>query len=273
MFLTVSLFDYLNTRYITEREDFSSGASSRSTKLLHGGVRYLEKAVLNLDFSQLKLVFEALRERSVVMGMAPHLTSALPIMMPCYKMWEVPYFWAGMKFYDLLSGTRMLSPSYFSDTDGTTKVFPTLKKELQSGEKLCGSVTYYDGQMDDSRLNVSLATTAESAGAMVANYVEVVDFLHDKDTGKVSGVRVKDRISGKKFNINARVVINAGGPFCDIVRRLSNDEASLSVTPAAGSHVALPPYYVPDHIGLIIPKTVVSQFTMKIFLICLLLIS
>ena len=240
---------------LIEREDFSSGTSSRSTKLLHGGVRYLEKAVQNFDLGQLKLVFEALHERAVVMAMAPHLTSALPILMPCYRWWELPYFWAGMKAYDLLSGTRMLSPSFVRGPRSTVESFPTLKERLDSGERLCGSITYYDGQMDDSRLNVTLATTAASAGAMVANYVDVVDVIKDKATGKVCGVIAKDRLSGATLTIRAKVVINAAGPFCDGLRKMADKDATTTVTPAAGAHISLPPYYVPDDVGLIVPKT------------------
>ena len=178
------------------------------------------------------------------------------------------------KAYDFLSGTRMLSSSFVQSASETLRSFPMLRENLSdddvaSGErKLCGSVTYYDGQMDDSRLNVMLASTATSAGALCANYVEVIDVLREKDSNtgerKICGVKARDRLNGREFTIKAKSVINAAGPFCDGIREKTfkkSDSKTIfkpTVTPAGGAHVSLPSYYVPDDIGLIIPKTKVS---------------
>ena len=158
-----------------------------------------------------------------------------------------------------MSWTHILSPSYLQDARSTVNRFPTLREELETGEKLYGSVTYYDGQMDDSRLNVALATTAESHGARIANYVEVVDLIRDAPSpsgpGRVHGVVARDRLTGRTVRIRAKVVINASGPFSDTMRRMADAHAVESVVPAAGSHLALPGYFVPADTGLIIPKT------------------
>lgn len=157
-----------------ERDDFASATSSRSTKLIHGGVRYLEKAVKQLDPGQLHLVFDALHERATFLKIAPHLTRKLPIMSPCYSWWEIPYYWAGMKMYDALSFTRRLGSSRYVSTKESAIQFPVIRTE-----GLKGSIVYFDGQMDDSRMNVSLAMTAAAHGASIANHVEVIDLLHE----------------------------------------------------------------------------------------------
>lgn len=125
---------------LVESEDFAAGTSSRSTKLVHGGVRYLEKAVKNLDYGQLKLVFEALHERKTVLDIAPHLASTLPIMTPCYSWWEIPYYWAGLKAYDLVAGSRALAWSHFVPPSRATAAFPTLCKLRKDGKSLKGTV-------------------------------------------------------------------------------------------------------------------------------------
>ena len=160
-----------------------------------------------------------------------------------------------------MSWTHILSPSYLQDARSTVNKFPTLREELETGEKLYGSVTYYDGQMDDSRLNVALATTAESHGAKIANYVEVVDLIRDTSpagTSKVHGVVARDRLTGRTMRIKAKVVINASGPFSDNMRKMADVNAKEAVVPASGSHLSLPGYFVPSDTGLIIPKTKVS---------------
>jgi glycerol-3-phosphate dehydrogenase len=148
--------------------------------LIHGGVRYLEKAVKQFDPGQLALVFDALHERATFLNIAPHLTRKLPIMTPCYSWWEIPYYWAGMKFYDALSFTRRLGSSRYASAKESAIQFPVIKTE-----GLKGSIVYFDGQMDDSRMNVSLALTAAVNGATIANHVEVVELLHKRVTKKV----------------------------------------------------------------------------------------
>ncbi|XP_068640408.1 glycerol-3-phosphate dehydrogenase SDP6, mitochondrial-like [Aristolochia californica] len=239
---------------LVEREDFSSGTSSRSTKLLHGGVRYLEKAVFNLDYGQLNLVFHALEERERVIRNAPHICHPLPTMTPCYSWFELVYYWAGLKAYDLVAGPRILRLSRYYSVKEACDVFPTLSKE-SNGRKLKGGIVYYDGQMDDSRLNISLACTAALSGASVLNHAEVISLHKDKKSGLVIGVRVQDKLTEKKFDIYAKVVVNAAGPFCDSVRQMADSTAANIICPSSGAHVVLPDYYGPEGMGLIVPKT------------------
>ncbi|CAN0892136.1 Glycerol-3-phosphate dehydrogenase SDP6, mitochondrial, partial [Linum grandiflorum] len=239
---------------LVERDDFASGTSSRSTKLLHGGVRYLEKAFFNLDYGQLKLVFHALEERKQVIDNAPHLCHALPCMTPCFNLFEVVYYWMGLKMYDLVAGARLLHPSRYYSTKESTELFPTLAK-TGTDRSLRGTVVYYDGQMNDSRLNVALACTAALAGAAVMNHAEVVSFLKDEADGRVIGARVRDNVSGQEFDTYAKVVVNAAGPFCDGVRKLAKEDAKPMICPSSGVHIVLPDYYSPEGMGLIVPKT------------------
>jgi glycerol-3-phosphate dehydrogenase len=137
---------------LIEREDFASGTSSKSTKLVHGGVRYLEKAVFNLDYGQLKLVYEALQERKDLLDNAPHLTSTLPILMPCYKFWEVPFYWAGLKAYDLVAGTKNLAWSKYLAPSESERRLPTLAPRNYQGKSLKGTVSEHRGRCDLSEM-------------------------------------------------------------------------------------------------------------------------
>lgn len=197
---------------MVERDDFSSGTSSKSTKLVHGGVRYLEKAVWNLDYNQYCLVKEALKERKYFLQTAPHLSSWLPIMLPLDKWWKAPYYWAGTKFYDFLAGSEGIESSYFMTKSKTIDAFPMLKRT-----DLVGSLVYYDGAHNDSRMNVSLAMTAAVYGANVVNHAEVTSLLKD-DNGKLCGATIKDRIPEKNgkstddVTVKAKCIINCTGP-------------------------------------------------------------
>uniref|UniRef100_A0A7N0UEU0 Glycerol-3-phosphate dehydrogenase n=1 Tax=Kalanchoe fedtschenkoi TaxID=63787 RepID=A0A7N0UEU0_KALFE len=239
---------------LVEREDFSSGTSSRSTKLIHGGVRYLEKAVFNLDYGQLRLVFHALEERKQVIDNAPHLCHVLPCMTPCFNWFEVLYYWVGLKFYDLVAGARLLHLSRYYSADESVEQFPTLARK-GNGRNLKGTVVYYDGQMNDARLNVGLACTAALAGAAVLNHAEVISFLKDEPSGRIIGARIRDNLSGREFDAHAKVVVNAAGPFCDSVRKMADDNLKPVIAPSSGVHIVLPDYYSPEGMGLIVPKT------------------
>ncbi|KAK9124170.1 hypothetical protein Sjap_013772 [Stephania japonica] len=239
---------------LVEREDFASGTSSRSTKLIHGGVRYLEKAVFNLDYGQLKLVFHALEERKQVIENAPHLCHALPCMTPCFSWFEIVYYWMGLKLYDLVAGRRLLHLSRYYSAQESLELFPTLAKK--GGDKILkGTVVYYDGQMNDSRLNVGLACTAALAGAAVLNHAEVLSFIKDEASERIIGARIRNNLSGKEFDAYAKVVVNAAGPFCDSVRKLADKDAPNMICPSSGVHIVLPDYYSPEGMGLIVPKT------------------
>ncbi|XXG45226.1 hypothetical protein AAC387_Pa02g0360 [Persea americana] len=239
---------------LLERDDFSSGTSSRSTKLLHGGVRYLEKAVFNLDYNQLKLVFHALEERNRVIRNAPHMCRALPTMTPCFSWFEVVYYWMGLKAYDLVAGPRILQLSQYYSAQDAVDVFPTLSKECH-GRNLKGAIVYYDGQMDDSRLNIGLACTAALAGAAVLNHAEVISLHKDENSGCIVGARVRDNLTETEFDVYAKVVVNATGPFCDALRKMASSDAANIICPSSGAHVVLPDYYSPEGMGLIVPKT------------------
>lgn len=239
---------------LVERDDFSSGTSSRSTKLIHGGVRYLEKAVFSFDYGQLKLVFHALEERKQVIENAPHLCHALPCMTPCFDWFEVVYYWAGLKLYDLVAGPRLLHLSRYYSAQESVGLFPTLTRKGKD-RSLKGTVVYYDGQMNDSRLNVGLACTAALAGAAMLNHAEVISFIKDEGTERIIGARIRDNLSGKEFDTYAKVVVNAGGPFCDSIRKLADKDAQTMICPSSGVHIVLPDYYSPEGMGLIVPKT------------------
>ncbi|KAK6485135.1 glycerol-3-phosphate dehydrogenase [Huso huso] len=239
---------------LVERDDFSSGTSSRSTKLIHGGVRYLQKAIMKLDYEQYMMVKEALHERSNLLDIAPHLSAPLPIMLPVYKWWQLPYYWAGIKMYDLVAGGQCLKSSYVLSKAKALELFPMLKKD-----KLVGAIVYYDGQHNDARMNLAIALTAARYGAATANYTEVVRLLKktDPETGteRVCGARCKDVITGKEFDVRAKCVINATGPFTDSVRKMDDEKISNICQPSAGVHIVIPGYYSPDNMGLLDPST------------------
>lgn len=240
---------------VVERDDFSSGTSSKSTKLVHGGVRYLEKAFWNLDYSQYQLVKEALKERKYFLRTAPHLSSWLPIMIPIDKWWKAPYFWAGTKMYDLLAGSEGVESSYFLTKSKAIEAFPMLKRS-----DLFGGLVYYDGAHNDSRMNVSLAMTAALYGATVVNHMEVTRLLKD-DRGKVCGAAMKDTIlprdglASPEMTVRAKCVINCTGPFSDSIRKMDDPSFKNIVAPSSGVHVILPGYFSPSDMGLIDPST------------------
>lgn len=233
---------------LVERYDFSSGTSSKSTKLLHGGVRYLEQAVKKMDRGQYKLVRDALHERSTLLKIAPHLTRSLALVTPLYKRLEAPYYMAGLKLYDWLAGKKGLTHSHYVSSKQALKLFPMLKQE-----GLKGGVVYYDGQFDDSRMNVCLALTASEQGVALANYCEVVSLI--KEQGKLNGAIVRDKESGDLFSIRAKVIINAGGPFCDSIRKLDNPHIEPMLTASSGVHIVIDKKFSAPQMGLLIPKT------------------
>jgi glycerol-3-phosphate dehydrogenase len=234
---------------LIERDDFGSCTSSRSTKLVHGGVRYLEKAVWQLDYGQYLLVKEALAERKAFLDMAPHLAFPLPIMIPLYKWWQLPYYWAGVKAYDALAGRANLESSYMLTRGRALQAFPML-----NDADLKGAVVYYDGSHNDSRTNVSLALTAAELGATVLNHVEVTDLTKD-GTGQIQGVVAHDVETGEVVRVKAKSVVNATGPFCDAIRAMDSQATRPIVVPSVGVHIVLPGYFSPSNMGLLDPAT------------------
>ncbi|KHN97834.1 glycerol-3-phosphate dehydrogenase [Metarhizium album ARSEF 1941] len=240
---------------LVERDDFSSGTSSKSTKLVHGGVRYLEKAVWNLDYSQYQLVREALKERKYFLRTAPHLSMWLPIMLPLDKWWKAPYYWAGTKLYDFLAGSEGIESSYFLTRSKALEAFPMLKQT-----NLVGALVYYDGAHNDSRMNVSIALTAALYGATVANHAEVTSLIKD-GRGRLCGAKIKDLVAAREsgqvgeITVRAKCIVNCTGPFTDSIRKMDDQECKEIVAPSSGVHVILPGYYSPGKMGLLDPST------------------
>jgi glycerol-3-phosphate dehydrogenase len=233
---------------LIDRGDLANGTSSRSTKLIHGGVRYLEKAVKEFDRSQFALVRDALREREVLIRNAPHLCHPLPLVTPLYNWLQVPYFMTGLKLYDALAGRANLAPSRFVDAREAKRRFPQLKEE-----GLRGGVIYYDGQFDDARMNLALALTAAERGAVVATYTSAVALHHQR--GRLAGATLEDSLSGERYEVAARVVVNAAGAYVDGVRCLADPSTSPMLSASSGIHVVLDGRFSPPDTGLLIPET------------------
>lgn len=234
---------------LLERADFSEGTSSRSTKLLHGGVRYLELAVKKLDMSQFRLVRDALHERHTVLSLAPHLSRPFPLITPLYRWFELPYYAIGLKMYDWFSGRGYrIGASQVLSRAETLKRLPGLK-----ADGLRGSVLYYDGQFDDSRLNLALIRTAVRHGAVALNHAQVTGLLHD--SGRVSGAHFTDGTGLQGGTVRARAVINATGPFVDELRRLDEPDAEPLLTASSGTHIVLSGDLLTGESGMLIPRT------------------
>jgi glycerol-3-phosphate dehydrogenase len=233
---------------LVEQNDFAEGTSGRSTKLLHGGVRYLESAVKHLDLVQYHLVRDGLKERGILLRIAPHLCRRIPLVTPLYSWLEIPYIYAGLKLYDVLAGSMNIGHSRLLSRSEALKSFPMLKtRGLKAG------VSYFDGQFNDARMAVTIALTAARYGAVVANHVRVKSLL--KFQGRVSGAQVADSISGESWSLSARVVVNATGPFADTLRSLDDPGVQSMLKVSSGTHLVLDDRFSPPDTGLLIPKT------------------
>ncbi|EGW35775.1 uncharacterized protein SPAPADRAFT_58979 [Spathaspora passalidarum NRRL Y-27907] len=244
---------------LLEKSDFASGTSSKSTKLAHGGVRYLEKAIFQLSKAQLDLVIEALSERSNMLKVAPHLVTIQPIMVPVYKWWQVPYTYIGCKMYDWFAGSQSIANSRIFGASLTKATAP-----MMDNENLKACCIYHDGIFNDARFNASLAITAIENGATVLNYMEVDQLLKD-ESGKIIGVRAHDRETNKSYKVHATAVVNATGPFVDKFLEMDEspeglppkeERAPRMVVPSTGTHVVLPEHYCPKEYGLLDPNPV-----------------
>ncbi len=227
---------------LLEREDFGKGTSSRSTKLVHGGVRYLEQG-------NISLVMEALKERGLLKQNAPHLVHDLPFVVPNYSWWEAPFYGIGMKIYDLLAGKYGFGRSRILSREETLARIPTLRQD-----GLRGGVVYHDGQFDDARLLIGLIETAADHGAVVLNYAPVVELRRGAD-GFVDGVIAEDRESGERFELSARSVVNATGMFTDEVRRMADSTAPAMVAPSQGIHLVLDRSFLRGDTAVMVPHT------------------
>ncbi len=233
---------------LVEQNDFAEGTSGRSSKLIHGGVRYLEMAVKQLDRDQYHLVKEGLHERFYFLRNAPHLCHPLPLISPLYKWWQLPQIWIGLKLYDFLSGQHSLGPSGYATFATTVAEFPLLQR---SGLK--GGIRYYDGQFNDSRMALELALSAAKRGALVANHLAAVDLQKNGD--KLVGAVLEDRLTLERFELSAKAVVNATGPFGDQLRTLDQPNSVPMLTTSSGCHIVLDESYPPPQAGLLITET------------------
>lgn len=227
---------------LVEKHDFGKGTSSRSTKLVHGGVRYLEQG-------NVPLVMEALKERGLLKENAPHLVSELAFVVPNYEWWEAPFYGIGLRLYDLLAGKYGFGASRNLSREETLERLPTIRTE-----GLRGGVVYYDGQFDDARLLTHMAMTAAEQGAVLVNYCPAVA-LRTGAAGLVDGVRVRDEESGDEYELAARGVINATGAFSDQVRRMADADAAPMVAPSQGIHLVFDASFLPGESAIMVPHT------------------
>jgi glycerol-3-phosphate dehydrogenase len=226
---------------LVEANDFAKGTSSRTTKLVHGGVRYLSQG-------NIALVREALRERATLLRNAPHLAQPLPFVMPAYRWWERAFYGAGLVLYDALAGRAGLGRTQFLDRDKTLSLSPTARPA-----GLRGGVKYWDGQFDDARLAIALARTANERGACAVNYCKAVELL--RIAGQVSGVVVEEAETSRRFELRSRCVINATGVWVDHIRDMDSPGGAQMVMPSQGVHLVVDREFLPTDHALLLPDT------------------
>jgi glycerol-3-phosphate dehydrogenase len=227
---------------LLEQSDFGKGTSSRSTKLVHGGVRYLQQG-------NLSLVMEALKERGLLLQNAPHLVSDLEFVVPNYEWWEAPFYGVGMKVYDVLAGRYRFGRSRNLSVEETVALLPNIERD-----GLRGGVLYHDGQFDDARLLINLAQTAFEQGATVLNYARVTALLKSA-SGFLTGVRAADLEGEREFEARGRVVVNATGPFTDAVRAMDCPDVAPIIAPSQGVHLTLPREFLAGDSAIMVPRT------------------
>ena len=227
---------------LVEAHDFGKGTSSRSTKLVHGGVRYLEQG-------NVSLVMSALKERGLLRQNAPHLVHDLAFVVPNYSWWEAPFYGIGLKLYDVLAGKYGFGASRLLTREETLEHLPGLEPE-----ELRGGVIYYDGQFDDARLLIHLAMTAADHGAAVLNYCPATGLLRDDD-GYLNGLTARDSETGEELTIHARVVINATGVFTDSIRRMADPETDPLLVTSQGIHLVFDRSFLKGDTALMVPRT------------------
>jgi glycerol-3-phosphate dehydrogenase len=227
---------------LLEQSDFAKSTSSRSTKLVHGGVRYMAQG-------DLLLVMEALHERGLMLKNAPHLTFNQEFVIPVYTFWDIFMYTVGLKFYDLLAGRLSMGKSYFINRKKTLSRLPLLKPL-----GLKGGVVYHDGQFDDSRMAFALAQSCAGKGGMVLNYFKVTELQKD-GYGKINGVKASDTASGEEFILKTKLVINATGVFADEIARMDNPAAQPTIRPSQGVHIVLDKSFLRSESAIMIPKT------------------
>jgi glycerol-3-phosphate dehydrogenase len=234
---------------LVDAGDFAGATSSAATKIVHGGVRYLQDAVKHLDIHQYQIVKKALRERILMLHNAPFLTRTLEFVIPCFSWFDALYYGIGLKIYDWMAGKARLFPSRYISHAELIEKLPSLQTK-----GLRGAVLYADGQFDDARYDITLIRTFTEAGGDALNYAKVTGFERAPD-GKLVGAQVQDQLSGRTFTIRARAFVNATGPFSDSTRTLAQSGVPLRMRPSKGVHILLPLDGFSDQEALLIPKT------------------
>ncbi len=235
---------------LIEKGDFASQTSSKSTKLIHGGVRYLEQAVKKLDWQQFHMVYKALHERKAMIANAPHLAHMLGILTPCYSLFDKMYYRIGMWLYDKIAGATNLKDSSSVSKKHLKDIIPTLQTE-----GMVGGILYYDGQFNDARYALSLAKAAARNGADVLNYVAWKDFVLSPKSLKIKKVIIENTLNGETLEIAVKSVANAAGPFADTIRKAANPKLHHRLKVSRGAHIVLPKSFWPNETALLIPKT------------------
>jgi glycerol-3-phosphate dehydrogenase len=234
---------------LLEAGDFAGATSSAATKIIHGGVRYLEEAIKGADLQEYHVLVRALHERVRMLENAPHLTRKLEFLVPSYHWIDVAYLDVGLKIYDWLAGPGRISPSKYLSQEETLRRMPDLNQQ-----GLLGSVAYADGQFDDARYNITLVQTFTEAGGNTLNYARVTDFKREAG-GKISGVVMKDQLTEETYTVCAKVIVNATGPVSDSIRQLATPTVHKRMRPSKGAHILLPLDVFPTEDALLIPKT------------------
>src|SRR5713101_1380440 len=232
-----------------EAMDFASATSSTSTKMIHGGVRYLEQAIREFDIKEYEVLTRALHERIHMLRNAPYLTKTQQFLTPCFNWWSVLYFEFGLKLYDWIAGRASLAPSSFVSRDEVLRRMAALDPR-----HLVGAVAYTDGQFDDARYNIALVNTFAEAGGETLNYARVSAF-EKAAGGKIAAVEVEDHFSGHRFTVRARAFINATGPYADIIRQMATPGARPRMRLSKGVHILLPLDVLSSRDALLIPRT------------------
>ncbi|MEY4383324.1 MAG: Glycerol-3-phosphate dehydrogenase [Bacteroidota bacterium] len=235
---------------LIEKGDFASQTSSKSTKLIHGGVRYLEQAVKKLDWQQFHMVYKALHERKAMIANAPHLAHPLGLLTPCYSFFDKIYYRIGMWLYDRIAGNTNLKSSTSISTSKLKEIIPTLDT---SG--MVGGILYYDGQFNDARYALSLVKAAAREGADVLNYVAWKEFVLSPKSLKIKKVVIENCLTNELLEISVKSVINATGPFADALRKAANPKLHHRLKVSRGAHIVLHKSFWPSEKALLIPKT------------------
>lgn len=227
---------------LVDKSDFAKGTTSRSTKLLHGGVRYLAQGHIGL-------VFEALRERGIIMSSAPHIASRQAFVIPIYTYYDLLKFGIGLKVYDVMAGKLRIGKSSWLSAESTVLHLPNINQN-----KLKGGILYYDGQFDDARLAINIAQTCDALGGCMLNYVKVIKLIKD-DEGVINGAALKDQFSKEHYSIKAKSVVNATGVFADKILQMDVPDAKRSILPSQGAHLVLDREFLQGNDAFMIPET------------------